>query len=630
MGKRSRQKRHSRIVASEAVGAAPDGPAPPRPARARLSGWRLALVRAALVLLVPATLLSFTEAMLHWCGYGYSTRFFERLEGDQTLTTNPQFAWQYYSREAATSPTPLLFPRRKASGTIRIIVLGESAAAGTPDPAFGFARILEVMLRRQYPSNRFEVLNAAMRGIDSHIILPIGRECAGLSADLFVIYMGNNELIGLHAPSPEEINFTPFLRLLRLGQAIKAARLSQLFQATLRRLQPKRESKPQDMEYLRRQRLAFDDSRRNAVYDNFQANLDDLCDVIQRSGAPAIVATLAVNLHDFPPLGSLHRPGLTAAQLAEWDKAFAAGAAAESRQQFAEALDHYQSAARVDDHFSELNFRMARCFEQTGQLDRARQQYALARDWDALPFRADSRLNGIIRGTASQRQSRGVHLADVEKAFTESSLAEHGIPGKQLFQEHVHFTFDGDYHLARALLPAVVATLGLGDGPGAPPTREDCARTLAFTPIDELNVRAAMVRQTAKPPFLDQLEHAERQKLAEQEVQERLRRTTMEDFERAAAVYREAIARHPEDWMLRYNFGNLLGQFNQPANAAAEYEFVVQRLPRQRVFRMALGNALWQTGRAAEAVAQFQAALGIDPDYKPAQDALAAAQRRRR
>ena len=209
-----------------------------------------------------------------------------------------------------------------------------------------------------------------------------------------------------------------------------------------------------------------------------------------------------------------------------------------------------------------------------------------------------------------------------------SQLAEHGIPGKELFRDHVHFTFDGDYHVARLLLPLVAATLHLGEGMAAPPTRQECARTLAFTPVDELNVRAAMVRQTAKPPFLDQLDHARRQAEAEREVQDRQSRITLEDFDQASAVYRQTITRHPDDWMLHYNFGNLLSQFGQPAGAAREYEFVVERLPRQRIFRVALGDALLQSGHAAEAVAQFRAALRIDPNYKPAQDALAAAQRR--
>jgi Tfp pilus assembly protein PilF len=102
----------------------------------------------------------------------------------------------------------------------------------------------------------------------------------------------------------------------------------------------------------------------------------------------------------------------------------------------------------------------------------------------------------------------------------------------------------------------------------------------------------------------------------------------MKDFEAAAAVYRDAIASDREDWMLHYNFGNLLSQFGQPAAAAAEYEFVVTKLPRQRAFRIAFGNALLQSGKTAEAAAQFRAALQIDPEYKPALDALAMAERR--
>ena len=98
----------------------------------------------------------------------------------------------------------------------------------------------------------------------------------------------------------------------------------------------------------------------------------------------------------------------------------------------------------------------------------------------------------------------------------------------------------------------------------------------------------------------------------------------------AAAVYREALAANPEDWMFHFNYGNLLNQFNQPAAAAAEYEVVVQEFPRHRAFRLAYGNALLQSGRAPLALAQFDTILQLDPDFQPAREALAAARRRLR
>jgi tetratricopeptide (TPR) repeat protein len=585
-------------------------------------------MRLSLAVGVPLLVVSLTEATLRLSGYGYSTRFFERLDDGLTLTTNPQFAWQYYPRETATSPTPLLFPLKKTPGSFRIIVLGESAAAGTPDPAFGFARQLEVLLRSRYPTNRFEVLNAAMRGIDSHIIRRIARECVALSPDLFVLYLGNNELIGLHAPSPEQISAP--LWLLRLGHTIKATRLAQLLQAVWRRVRPTKEGPAQNMEFMRRQRLAFDDPRRNAAYANFQANLEDICKVLRGCSAPILLSTVAVNLRDFPPLASLHQRDLTPAQLTDWEKALDEGVAAASHNDMRAALARFEAAARVDDHFAELHFRMARAYDATSQFDAARRHYGLARDWDALQFRADSRLNGILRHAATNGLQSTMHFVDLESVLADCPLSEHQVPGGRIFHEHVHFTFDGDYEVAKALLPSIESALGLNAAPTAPLPRDDCAKALAFTPVDALNVRAAMARQTAKAPFQDQLDHSQRQAELERQIQEQISRTTMQDFERAAAIYRDAIARNPEDWMRHYNFGNLLSQFGQHAAAAAEFAFVVQRLPRQRVFRLAYGNALLQAGRAAEAIAQFHAALKIDPQFKPARDGIAAAQRRLR
>src|SRR5262249_7358000 len=140
---------------------------------------------------------------------------------------------------------------------------------------------------------------------------------------------------------------------------------------------------------------------------------------------------------------------------------------AEARGQWAEALAHYQEAERLDDHFAELHFRLARCALAAGQLDQARQHFGLARDWDALPFRTDSRLNRIIRETVAAQKNEGVLLADAEKAFADESSREGGVPGRRLFHEHVHLNFDGDYLLARTFLPVVAQALHLTEGPPA-------------------------------------------------------------------------------------------------------------------------------------------------------------------
>jgi hypothetical protein len=113
----------------------------------------------------PAVFLGLVEGILFVCDVGYSTSFFVKSEQRGVLTTNVHFGW-HYQQETLTEPEPCLVPVDKPKGTIRIFILGESAAMGTPDPSFGFARILEVMLQSAFPNERFEVINAAMRGIN--------------------------------------------------------------------------------------------------------------------------------------------------------------------------------------------------------------------------------------------------------------------------------------------------------------------------------------------------------------------------------------------------------------------------------------------------------------------------------
>jgi tetratricopeptide (TPR) repeat protein len=263
-----------------------------------------------------------------------------------------------------------------------------------------------------------------------------------------------------------------------------------------------------------------------------------------------------------------------------------------------------------------------------GQAELARRHLLLARDWDALQFRSDSKLNGVIRAVAANRESEGLRFVDLQQTLAGEENGVARLPGKEQFHEHVHFTFNGDYQAARLLAPAVTAALLLPATDRPPPTREECARALAFTPIDDLNVRSAMARQTARPPFVDQADHATRQAGYDRPVKEALGRTTMADFEQAASVYREAMARRPEDWMLHLNYANLLTQFGQFAPSLPEYQFVIQRLPRQRSFRMLYGNALIQAGRPGEAIPQFQEVLKMDPRFQPARDGILAARKR--
>lgn len=590
-----------------------------------LTGWRLWLARVFLAVMSPALLLCLVELVLRGCGFGYPTGFLLKTAGGAEYVENARFAWPFFGPQTSLRPNPLRIAAQKPEGALRVCLLGESAAAGTPDPSYGFGRILEVMLRGEYPGRKIELINAAMRGVNSHIILPIARDCARLKPDLFIVYLGNNEVTGLHAPGGKSGLWATRLPLLRLAQRIKATRLAQFAQPLVSRWT--RAGEPQDMPFFRERRLAFDDPRRRAVYDNFGVNLEAICRVARNAGAQVILSSVAVNLKDFPPFASWHRRDLTPADQGRWETCYAAGVEAEDRGRTTEAVARYLEAAAIDEHYADLHFRLARCYWGLGQYESARARYRLARDWDALEFRADSRINDVLRQTARRGQNEGRWWLDAEQALAESDLSDQRIPGDKLFYEHVHFRWDGDYQMARALFPVVIKALEGNHGSAAPvpriPTQEACARALGYNPINELQMIDAILQLTGKPPFLDRLEHARRQADATRQYERRAAALTSRDLEQALETHRAAIAQNPGDWWLYYNCGMLYQTGQDYPHSAAQLEKSVSLMPQLASLRVAWAGALARTGQRDAALRQIQEALKIDPQYPPARQALA-------
>src|SRR5690348_11534576 len=149
-------------------------------------------------LVLPLLLIGAAELVLRIVSYGYPTSFFlERQQGEaKVFVENPKFGWRFFPPSVARSPQPLSFPAQKPLGTIRIFLFGESAAMGDPEPSYGFGRQLQRMLQARHPNLHFELINVAMTAINSHVIRAIAADCARRQGDVWVIYAGNNEVIG--------------------------------------------------------------------------------------------------------------------------------------------------------------------------------------------------------------------------------------------------------------------------------------------------------------------------------------------------------------------------------------------------------------------------------------------------
>ena len=591
----------------------PPPAAKPNAASPRRRQWFFRLFALAL----PLFLFLALELILRLFGYGYPVGFFLKGEvnGQAARIDNQQFSRRYFPPGLARSPQPALFPAVKVPGTMRIFILGESAAMGDPEPSFGFGRVLETMLRERWPGKKIEVINTAVTAINSHVIREIARDCAGEQGDYWLVYMGNNEVVGPYGAGTIFGGQTPSLALIRASLALKATRVGQLLDAAGHRLLRKAGTPKtwEGMEMFLKQQVALDDPRMAKVYQHFEQNLGEILELGKKSGARVLVSTVISNLKDSPPFASRHRAGLTPERAAEWERLFRAGIAREQAREYAAALAQYEPAGKIDDDFAELRFRMGRCHLALGRAEDARRNFEWARDLDTLRFRADTRINQIIRHVAAR--TAGVQPLDAVERFTQKS--PNGLAGEEFLYEHVHFKFDGNYELARLFAEAI-----LGGDTNAPPllAAADCARRLALTDFDRRQVADEMLKRLQQPPFATQLDAAAREQRWRTQLDSL--RATPDGINRDIARYRESIARAPDDWVLRENFAKLLQNSGEPKEAEEQWRAVRRLLPHSEQACYSLANVLDAQGKSAEAVTLFREALKRRPGSIEARNGL--------
>jgi len=539
-------------------------------------------------------------------------------DGRKVFVQNNRFSWRFFGWRLSRAPYPFSIPQAKAPNTVRIFVFGESAAYGDPEPRFGLPRMLRVMLSLRHPGVRFEVVNAAMTAINSHVILPIARDCATADGDIWVIYMGNNEVVGPFGAGTIFGQQVPPLPLIRASIALKATRTGQLLDSLRQWLQkpPPGQSEWNGMEMFLGQQVPRDDPRMKTVYYDFERNLADIMRAGRRSGAGIVVSTVAVNLKDCSPFASAHRPGLSASDLAKWEQLHQSGIQAQEAGKYQEAAERFQEAAQMDDTFAELRFRQGECARALGQIKEAQQQFSAARDLDTLRFRCDSRLEDLIRQAAAGGGGEHVLLTDAERVFAENST--NGLPGEDLFYDHVHLTFEGNYLLAKTLAGQVEKLLPeRSAAPAAPdrtwPSVAECARELVWNNWDKQQVLSEISSRFSHPPFTAQLNHDAQMQHLKALMAPLASVSKQETMKAAREAYAQAVAASPDDPMLRGQLGYLKLATGDLAGAEADMRRVVELLPYNPENWYLLGLILIQKQHYEEAVVVFQRAFQCNP-----------------
>jgi hypothetical protein len=428
-----------------------------------LSPHRKWVFRFIALVVLPLLLLGGLEVDLRLSGYGYSTSFFEKIRvGEKDfLVDNENFSMRFFPPQLARWSGPVMMEARKPANTYRIFILGESAARGEPEPSYAASRYLEVLLNERFRNTHFEVVNLGITAINSHVILPIARDCAKADGDLWIIYMGNNEMVGPFGAATVFGARAPPLGFVRLNLAIQKTRMGQLLMDLGRKLNGKSSNTSWGgMKMFVGNQLPADDPRKEVVYENFERNLNDIVKAGLNSGAKILLNTVAVNLKDCPPFAALVNTNLSVTERTQFDKIYSEACSAEVQTNDAEAAQEFEQAAKLSPQFAELQYRWGECLLVLTNFAGAREHFKKACDDDALPFRADSRINDAIQKTA--QQYAGDNLVFFDAAAAMAANTSNGICGRETFYEHVHLNFDGNFHLGRAWAEQVEKMLPAG------------------------------------------------------------------------------------------------------------------------------------------------------------------------
>jgi tetratricopeptide (TPR) repeat protein len=569
------------------------------------------------IFVVPLLALGGLELLLRLVGFGFDPHFFKRtsIAGKDGYVANHDFGLRFFPRSQVRIPDMTVMPATKAPDTFRIFIFGESAALGDPRPNFGAGCYLEVLLAERFPQTKFEIINTSMTAINSHAILPIAQECTRHSGDLWLIYMGNNEMVGPFGAATVFGARAPPLWLVRAQLQLRRFRLGQGLLAASQKLHKANgDGSWHGMEMFVRNPVVPSDPHKQTVYRNFQRNLDEILNAGLVSGARIILSTVAVNLKDCPPFGTVSGTDLSPTNRAAYEKLCDDGAAAEAQGRFAEAQSDYQRAAEIVPHSAQAQFHLATCLLHLTNTTEALPHFQQAVDDDTLPFRADSRINSIIRAAARRSAGESLFLCDAAEKLR--ATRSDGIAGEELFYEHVHLNPNGNYALALAWAEQVEKLLGPALKSGARASwgsQGECDEWLGLTDWNRISVLENILQRIQRPPFSGQSGNAQQLARLRSQIAELQPRLTEGAAAQAEQVYLRALRRSPEDFRLHQNFAEFLEARHEWKSAIGEREKVCELLPYFYFPQYALALDLKDAGALADARQAMLKAASLDP-----------------
>ncbi len=537
----------------------------------RIPIWQKALFGSGFAVVLMLITLIAIEGFLVLVDLGHSHRFYESTtlaDGTSAYKENRWFALPYFTVETLRRPQSFRLSKNKPPSELRVFVLGSSAAMGDPEPSFSASRMLQRMFEVNYPEYDVEVVNAAMTAINSHTVRRIARDCARLEPDAFLVYEGNNEVIGPYGPTGvlSGVSSNPFLTDLSIF--LRERRIVHVLTGLSRKSVGDIDSQWGGMQMFLDHVIESDDPRLQTVRMQFERNLNSIVKYGLRSNADVILSTVLVNQRGFAPFKSADPdlpPG--SERLNTYEQLLTEGDAAMGSGNWTGALDSYLKAWSLDANAASLAFRIGRVYlalDHDADADRFLKQ---ALELDTLRFRTSSELNSSIRQLVSKfEMDDGFEFVDIDGLFSQAS--PNGIAGDEWFYEHVHFNAYGNYQLARVWYLKLIENWNMrglvNDIRSEIPSYKDLSRSLGYTLYEQGMIANELCDRLNRAPFTSQMDA--RFKL--DQWKETLGKIGQELEKKSVvleviATYEAAVSVYSDDAILLRNYGMMLCAFSK-------------------------------------------------------------------
>lgn len=402
---------------------------------------------------IPVFILLMVEGILRLTNYGPNLNLFLVKDiGERKLySLNPQVVRRYFAmQDFTTYVSKDMFLQPKLPDTYRIFCLGASTTIGYPYMYNGsYPSLLKDRLSVLFPEKNIEVINLGITAVTSYTVLDFIKELVKHQPDLILIYIGHNEFYGaLGAGSTQFIGKNRLV--IQWYLQLQKFKIFQLMRDTIHWMSNTFKTKNvysrqrNLMEQMVRDKsIPFGGITYKSVMKSFQANLNEIVQIARRHRINLLLSTVTSNIRDQHPFVSLSRDSALSRKSKQL---LSLVQELMNQKNYVEALIQLQQIVTIDPYRADAHFYLAQCYDHLKKIEEARRHFELARDFDGLRFRASSELNNIIRQICSNDQ---IPLVDIEKKFNEEAMD--GIPGKDLFWEHVHPKLNGYFLMAKEM-----------------------------------------------------------------------------------------------------------------------------------------------------------------------------------